>query len=159
MMKDNQRRIVIAVTESCPVRKLWETAIRAADVENASVIALFLPNRRWRRAASLPFTREFSSVGGDAVNFSPARALEIEKETQEAVQRRVEELASAAHSILEFRVLHDDENDGFEELSADDGHTVVASSYLAKHGTLARFEKLHWQIVLVDEPEDPLEAG
>lgn len=154
MKKNERRRIVIAVTESCPVRKLWETATRTVDAQNATLVALFFPNRRWQRAASLPFTREFSSVGGGAVNFSPERAHEIDRETQEKVQRRVEELATATHSMLEFKVLHEEEVNGVEELSSDGGEIVVASSNLAKRGILSRFEKLRWQIVIVDAPEN-----
>lgn len=67
MAKTEMRlRIVIAVTETTPVARLWEAALRLLRDTPAELTALYVQDDRWRRAASLPFTREILRSGGVA---------------------------------------------------------------------------------------------
>ena len=97
MAKSKQsQRVVIALTETSPVPDLWEAAMRAVEGSSAELVAIFLHDERWERAASLPFTREVSLAGGAASDFTAQRAARLLGETAAKMQKNIEELASRA---------------------------------------------------------------
>ena len=54
-------RILIAITEFSPVDLLWQAALKRIGDTPTELLALYFAEDHWRRAASLPFTREISS--------------------------------------------------------------------------------------------------
>jgi hypothetical protein len=59
-----KHRVVIAVTETSPVARLWDAALRLLRESPADLVALYVEDDRWHRVASLPFTREILRSGG-----------------------------------------------------------------------------------------------
>ena len=82
--REGQVRILIAVTETSPVADLWRAALTRREGD-AELIALFLSDDRWHRAASLPFTREISRLGAVA-DFTRQRADQLYRESVERIR-------------------------------------------------------------------------
>ena len=78
-LAESKRRIVIAVTETTPVQRLWGAAMRVLEDSPGELVTLFVAEDRWRRVASLPFTREISRTGRVA-DFTHNRAKQIQKD-------------------------------------------------------------------------------
>ena len=97
--------VLIAVTETCSLTELWRTVTQTVDGSRAEVVALFLHDERWHRAASLPFTREISRVGGTAADFTAQRAEQILADTVSRLQRQMQQLAAEANLPVAFEVL------------------------------------------------------
>ena len=142
--------MVIAVTESCSVRALWKAAIRNVGQSQDELVALFVPDDRWHRAASLPFTREISRVGGGVSDFTRRRAEQLAKDATDRVRRRIEELASVTESAFAFEVLSESDPKRMRKLVGEGQTIVIAPSFLAGQPICAQFEELDWRIVLIE---------
>ena len=155
---DHRQRVVIAVTETCPVRELWKAALRHISGPQAEVVTLYLTDERWYRAASLSFTSEISRVGGTVADFTRRRAEQVAQNAVDRVRRRIEELAAEAGMTLAFEVLTDSESHRVTELAGSERIVLVAPSILVNQPVYTRFEALDWQIVLVDTTEQSNES-
>ena len=102
---DDKLRVLIAVTEASPLSALWRAAMNLMSESPAEVMALFVDDNRWRRAASLPFTREISRVSGAAADFTVQRAEQLNKEAIKRTLQHIEKLASQADLSFAFEVL------------------------------------------------------
>ena len=60
----------ILTTEFSAVAPLWEAALGLLDEAPADFVALIFEDERWQQAASLPFTREISRIGGIVAEFT-----------------------------------------------------------------------------------------
>ncbi len=146
--------MVIAVTESCSVRKLWKAAVRNVGHSQDELVALFVPDDRWHRAASLPFTREISRVGGGVSDFTRRRAEQLARDATDRVRRRIEELAAVTELTFAFEVLSESDPKRISKLAGEGQTVVIAPSFLAGQPIYAQFEELDWRIVLIEAMEN-----
>jgi hypothetical protein len=64
------RRVMLAVTETSPLDKLWQSLIDNLAGSRAEVVTVFVSDDTWRRVASLPFAVEISRVSGARAAFT-----------------------------------------------------------------------------------------
>jgi hypothetical protein len=155
---EDRIRIVIAVTDPSEVGGLWQTAMQRLGEKPSELLALFLSDDRWVRAASLPFTREISRIGGVAVDFTPARAERLSRDIVRSVERSIARLAGEARLPFMFRVLSDAQSQEFVDLVGKGNTLLIASSRLAHQPLYTYIEKADWRIELIDLPEPQPDA-
>ena len=116
------RRVLLAVTEASPVESLWQSLVDAVEDSRAEVVTVFVRDEHWRRAASLPFTREIFRLSGSQAVFTHRRARQISLDTAVRVQQRLEQLASETRLKLSFEVVTEREGD---ELARRERHVLL----------------------------------
>ena len=99
------RRVMLALWETGSLQDLWTAALQHISGGPAELVTVFVRDDRWRRAASLPFTREVPRLGGEARKFTLLRAEQLDREAVAQAEGRVKELASAARIEFSFTVL------------------------------------------------------
>ena len=110
MAKNEMRlRVVVAVTETTPIARLWEAALRLLRESPADLVALYMEDDRWHRVASLPFTREILRSGGVPVEFTRQRAEQVSRERAARVQELIQKLAAESDVKPAFEVLSESE--------------------------------------------------
>ena len=155
MNKTNDRfRVVIAVTESSPLSALWREAMILLHETPAELVALFVDDDRWRRAASLPFTREISRLGGAVADFTVQRAEQVNKEVITRTQRRIEKLASQADLTLKFEVMPESDQKRIEELVGSGQNVLIAPSFIKARPIYAHLTRLNCRIQLIEAIEE-----
>lgn len=150
---DESLRVVIALMESSPVAGLWHAAMQAVSGSPAELIALYLHDERWQRAASLPFTREISTVGGSSSDFTSRRAEQLLATTASHLQTRIEQLATEAGLSIAFEVLPESGQVQARALVGRGKNIVIGPSILVEHPVYAELIQLDLQILLI-ESED-----
>lgn len=148
---DDRVRILIAVTETSPVAELWQAAVERHD-HNAELVALFVSDDRWHRAASLPFTREISRLGAVA-DFTRQRADQLYKESVARIRRRIAELAEQSDLAPAFEELSEKNPARLEELAAGTQSVLIASSLITRDPIYTRIARLDCHIELVESSE------
>jgi hypothetical protein len=151
---DDKVRIVIAVTELTPVRQLWREALQRLRESRAELLALFVADDRWHRAASLPFTREISRASGMDADFTLRRARQVHEEAINRTQDRMQELASEADLALIFKVLGESDQQRIRELVAGSQNILIAPSFMTRRPLFAELQKLDCRIVLIETEEE-----
>ncbi len=146
-------RILIAVTEFSPVSELWQAAMRLADSSQAEYVALFIDDGRWRRAASLPFTREISRIGGVVADFTAERAEQVKTEAVTRTHRQLEQLASDANLVLAFEVLSESNQAHIQELLEVGQDILIAPSFLTNRPVYTHLARLDCQVLLIEATE------
>jgi hypothetical protein len=116
------RRVLLAVTEASPVESLWQALLDAVEDARPAVVTVFVREEQWRRAASLPFTREIFRLGGSQSDFTHRRAQEVSLDTALRVRQRLEQLASETRLELQFEVVTEQEGD---ELARRERHILL----------------------------------
>ena len=116
------RRILLAVTEASPVESLWQSLIDALEEGGADVVTVFVREEQWRRAASLPFTREISRLSGAQAEFTHRRAQQVSVDTAVRVQQQLQQRASETRLKLEIEVVTEQEGD---ELARRKRHVLL----------------------------------
>jgi len=147
------RRIVIVMTESTPVQRLWETAMRTATETPADVLAVFIHDERWERAASLPFTREVSSVGGGSADFTQQRAEQLLAESAAGLRARINRLARKAGRDVAFQVLPESDEALVRNILGQGKSIIVGSRVLAEHPLYVEFTTLARRVVLIESTD------
>jgi len=155
---DDKARIVIAVTELTPVRQLWREALQRLRESQAELFALFVADDRWRRAASLPFTREISRLSGMDADFTLRRASQVHEEAINRTRYRMQKLASEANLALMFEVLPESDQQRIRELVAGSQNILIAPSFITGRPLFAELQKLDCRIVLIEAEEEPDES-
>lgn len=155
---EQRTRIVIAVTEPTEVGSLWRAALQRQGSLPAELLAVFLSDDRWLRAASLPFTREVPRFGGASVDFTPARAERLSRDVVHAVERSLRDLARQARLPFLFRALSDSELQEIIDFVGEGNTILIASSRLVRQPVYAQITKGDWRVELVDVPEEPPET-
>ena len=143
------RRVIIAVTESSPLPELWRMAMQALEDAEAEVVALFLDDERWHRAASLPFTREVSKTGGSS-DFTRQRAEQVYSDTVARLRESVNELASGAGLEIRFEALRESEISGTKRVVEGNENVLIAAADLTEHPVVAELKSLDLRIYFVD---------
>ncbi len=151
---DDRLRVVIAVTESSPLAALWHAAMNLLNESPAELVALFIDDDRWRRAASLPFTREISRIGGVVADFTVQRAEQVHKEAIARMQRRIEQLASKADLAFAFEVLPEPDQKRIQEFVGNDQNVLIAPSFLTTRPDYAHLTQLDCRLLLIEGEEE-----
>ena len=146
-----RRRVVIAVTESCPVSALWREAMSIMSETPADLMALFVDDRRWHRAASLSFTREISRLSGAVAEFTAQRAEELNREAIKRVQQQIEKLAADAKLALAFEVLPESDQKRITALLGAGQNVLVAPSFLRTRPIYAHLARCDCRIMLIED--------
>jgi hypothetical protein len=144
------RRIVIAVTETCPVAALWRAAIDAAGETSAELVVVFVDDERWQRIASLPFTREFPRLGGAAADFTVQRARQLLAESAARVKAEIDRLAAASGRAISFEMLAAADPEKTERLFGAGKHLCITTSSLTRHPLYTELTRLKLDIRFVD---------
>ncbi len=154
MATDSKFRVVIAVTETTPVSPLWHAAMQVLEESPAELVALFVEDDRWRLAASLPFTREFSRIGGTEVDFTRQRAEQISREVVARVHQVIRRLAADAELTPNFEVSRESDRVRIKEIVGSSQNVLVAPSCISNWPIYAMLSKLECRILLVEACEE-----
>jgi hypothetical protein len=150
-------RVVIAVTETTPVTRLWKAALQLLRESPADLVTLYVEDDRWHRVASLPFTREILRSGGVPVEFTRQRAEQVSKERAARVQEMISKLAAEANVQPAFEVLSESDAERLREFIGSHENILVAPSFISTRPIFAMFSEMNCRIELVeaDEEEEP----
>jgi glycine/D-amino acid oxidase-like deaminating enzyme len=154
----DKTRVVIAVTESSPVRQLWRAAMQELRHTRAELLALLVDDDRWRRAASLPFTREISRLSGAVADFTEQRAEQVKKEHLSRTQQRIQSLAADADQSLTFEVLSVSDAKRMEEFIGRGTDILIAPSFITNQPIYAYIAQLDCRILLIEATEEQCES-
>lgn len=149
----SKRRIVIAVTETTPVQRLWGAAMRVLEDSPGELVTLFVAEDRWRRVASLPFTREISRTGRVA-DFTHTRAEQIQKDAVARAQEAIRRLAEKASVEPSFEVLPETDVERLRAFLGSSGNVLVAPAFISSRPVYALISQLDCEILLVEVPEE-----
>jgi hypothetical protein len=152
-------RVVIAVTETTPVARLWETALRLLHEGPAELAALYLQDDRWHRVASLPFTREILRSGGVAVEFTQQRAEQVSRERAAHVQDAIRKLADEANLKPVFETLNESDAERLSQFIGSHESILVAPSFMSTRPVFAALTAMNCRIELVEAEEEGVEPG
>lgn len=147
-------RVVIAVTETTPVTRLWETALRLLREAPAELAALYVQDDRWHRVASLPFTREILRSGGVAVEFTQQRAEQVSRERAARVQDAIRKLADEANLKPVFETLNESDAERLRQFIGSHDNILVAPSFMSTRPIFAALTELNCRIELVEAEEE-----
>ena len=144
------RRILLAVTETSPLTRLWGVVAEHLVDTPGELITLFISDDRWHRAASLPFTREISRIGRTNVKFTSKRAEQIDKDVVDRTRLQLQRLADEAKLQFVFEVLRNHQTSQLHELVGVEHDVLIVPSHLRGWPVYAEFARLNCQILLVD---------
>lgn len=149
--RSSQRRVLIAVTETSPVTELWQAAVeQVADLQTTEVLAVFVSDDRWRRAASLPFTREISRMSGASVDFTRRRAEQVDDDTVRRKRRQIRRLAAESNLSAAFETLSEFDTLRIAELVGAGESLLIAPSLIRLSPIYAELTRLECRIVFVE---------
>lgn len=152
-LAESQRRIVIAVTETTPVQRLWGAAMRVLEDSPGELVTLFVEEDHWRRVASLPFTREVSTTGRVA-DFTNTRADQIQKEAIDRIREAVRRLAKEARLEPSFEIMPESDVERLRKFLDNSGNVLVAPAFISSRPVYSVLSQLECRILLVEVPED-----
>lgn len=159
-MNEKKVRILIAVTGSEQVATVWQAAMRRFRGTGFELHALFVDDDRWRRAASLPFTREFSRLNGTDADFTFQRAEEVNRAAIAQIRQSIEKLAAEADLSFAFEVLPESDERRVAELVAGGRSVLIAPALLTARPVYAHFRRCECEVLLIETsdrktPESP----
>ncbi len=154
MPRNERTRVVLAITESAPIDTLWQVLSKWASRPGTEVVALFIADDRWHRAASLPFTHEISRVGGSPTDFTAQRADHVHRSAIARARALIEQLASSANQSVEFKVLPADEDQAVRDIVDESTEVVIASSLITREPVYTELVRLKCRIELVEDSPD-----
>src|SRR5210317_1878145 len=144
------RRILLAVTETTPLTRLWGVVAEHLVNTRGELTTLFISDDRWHRAASLPFTREISRIGRTNVKFTSKRAEQIDQDVVDRTRLQLQRLADEAELPFVFEVLREHQASQLHELVSVEHDVLIIPSNLRGWPVYAEFARLNCQILLVD---------
>jgi predicted YcjX-like family ATPase len=147
--KSHTTRVVIAITALTPVRQLWREALQHLEESQAELLALFLEDDQWHRAASLPFTREISRLRGTDEDFTSKRASEVHEEAIDRAQRQLQQLAAEADHEVAFEVLRESDQNKVRDIVTETQTVLIVPSGLANRPQFAELAKSGCRIILI----------
>ena len=136
------------------MHQLWREALQRLRESRAELLALFVADDRWQRAASLPFTREISRISGTDADFTLRRASQVHEEAINRTRYRMQELASEADLALMFEVLRESDQQRIRELVAGSQNILIAPSFITGRPLFAELQNLGCRIVLIEAKEE-----
>lgn len=144
------KRVLLVITESSPVEKLWRAVIECIEGVPTEVMTVFVSDDRWRRAASLPFTREISRTSGAIADFTLRRAVRLDEETVADIRAKLGELAADRGLQFVFALLPEHEAARVREIVQVERDVLIAPSVLEGRPFFAELARLNRRILLVD---------
>ncbi len=144
------KRVLLVITASSPVEKLWRAVVECIEGAPTEVMTVFLSDDRWRRAASLPFTREISRTSGTVADFTHRRAARIDEDAVAAARAKLGELAADLGLQFVFALLPEHEAARVREIVQVEQDFLVAPSVLEGRPFFAELARLNRRILLVD---------
>jgi hypothetical protein len=157
--RGSPRRALLVVTETSPVEKLWHALLEDLADAQAEVVAVFVSDDRWARAASLPFTREISRLSGGSEVFTTRRAEQVVGDMVDRVQQRIRQLAEDRQMGLVFEILHVQEPQRIREFVRIEHDVLIAPSMLQYWPDFADLARPERRVVLVDDEEPACPTG
>jgi hypothetical protein len=148
-MSENER-VIIALTEASAIADLWDAAMQVISDTSTELLVVFLHDERWHRAASLPFTREISQVGGSERDFTLQRAEQVLEEKASTLRKSIEERAESAGLTAAFQVLSETDQVRTRTLLASDTNIVVGPSALAQHPVFLELQSIVKRMILIE---------
>ena len=155
----SKRRALLVVTETSPLEKLWRALIEQLADAQAEVVAVYVRDDRWTRAASLPFTREISRLSGGSEAFTVRRAEQVVVDSLQRVQQRIRQLAEDRQMQLVFEILHERETYRIREFVRIEHDILIAPSVLQHWPEFADLARPERRVVLVDDEEPACPTG
>jgi hypothetical protein len=143
------RRVVIAVTESSSIVRLWQAALACRVGATTDLLALFIADDRWHRAASLSFTHEISRIGGTLAVFTPERANRLHREAIRQARRNFDQLAAESRRRISFEVLTQTDTARVEQLAAEPRSALVGPEFILRSPIYDSFVQRRRRVVLV----------
>lgn len=143
-------RVVIAINELSPINRVWSQALQVLEESRAELHVLFVEDERWHRAASLPFTREFSRFGGLISDFTSQRAVEVHKDAVERSHEQLRRLAAESERELAFEVLPEANQQRIRDLVAGAPCVVIVHAVLADQPAFKELRELGCRIVRIE---------
>lgn len=149
----NVRRILLAVTETSSLPDLWHAVTEHLGGEETELVTIFFSDDRWRRAASLPFTREIHRLGGGSADFTLTRAEQLGKDDIAGIQRRLAQFATEAKIRFAFEVSAGQEAVRIQEWLTSQSDVLIAPSSFKGRPIYNEIVRLKCRIRFV-EPAD-----
>lgn len=144
------RRVLLVINESSPLEELWRALLECSEGMPTEVITVFLSDDRWRRAASLPFTREISRLSGLFADFTHRRAERVDEHAVEHLRTKLGELAADKGLQFVFEILSEHETARVQEVVHVEQDILIAPSVLEDRPVFAELARLIHRIMLVD---------
>ena len=157
-LADTPQRIVLAVTETTPVNRLWGAAMRLLEDSPGELVTLYVEEDRWHRVASLPFTREVSRTGRVA-DFTLSRADQIQKDAIARIRAAVHRLAEEARLESRFEILPESDVERLRKFLDNQANVLVAPAFISSRPVYSVLSKLECRILLVEVPEEQDQNG
>jgi hypothetical protein len=147
---DDIRRVMLAITETSPLEKLWQSLVEHVAGSRAEVVAVFVSDDTWRRVASLPFAVEVSRISGARVAFTQRRAEQLGEVAAGRARQRIEQLAAGTGLQLVFEVLTTTEAGQLQRLVDVERDLLIAPSLLEDMPLLSALAVRHRKVLLVE---------
>jgi hypothetical protein len=147
-------RVVIAVTETAPVARLWKAALKLLRESPADLVTLYVEDDRWHRVASLPFTREILRSGGVPVEFTRQRAEQVSREGATRVRELVQKLAAESNVKPVFETLSESDAERLREFIGSHENILVAPSFISTRPIFTMLSEMNCRIELVEAEEE-----
>ena len=147
------QRVALALTETSPLDKLWQTLVEHLAGASAEVVTIFVSDDRWHRAASLPFTREISRLSGTDRDFTRQRAALLHGDLAGRAREQVSRLAAETKLQISFAILSEHEPPEVRRLISIERDVLIAPSILEHWPVFAELARVNRQVLLVDVEE------
>ena len=151
--QEDKRRILLLLTEQSPLQRLWQVVEEHLAGAHNEVVALFISDERWHRAASLPFTREFSRLSGTHRNFTAQRATELDQDIIGQIQASLRELTTKAELEPTFELLAEREIGRIGNYVIVKRDLLVAPAALKNREVFGELTRLSCQTLFVESEE------
>lgn len=153
------RRIMLALSEASSLPHLWRAATEHLADKETELVTVFLKDDRWRRAASLPFTREILRVGGGSSDFTLTRAERLDKEVISGVHSRLQQFATEAKVQFVFEILSEQETIRIRQLLSSEYDVLIAPTSFRKRPIYNEIARLKCQIRFIDAADISAQQG
>ena len=150
---DQVRKVMLAVTETSPLEKLWESLVENLAGSHAEVVTVFVRDDTWHRVATLPFTVEISRISGASVAFTQQRAEQLGEDAAGRMRQRLEQLAAESGLQPVFEVLTTTAVGEVRRLVEIECDLLIAPSLLKDLPLLSELAGRHRQVLLVEVEE------
>lgn len=150
---DQVRKVMLAVTETSPLEKLWESLVENLAGSHAEVVTVFVRDDTWHRVATLPFTVEISRISGASVAFTQQRAEQLGEDAAGRMRQRLEQLAAESGLQPVFEVLTTTAVGEARRLVEIECDLLIAPSLLKDLPLLSELAGRHRQVLLVEVEE------
>ncbi|MGB5256957.1 MAG: hypothetical protein WBN44_06855 [Woeseiaceae bacterium] len=152
-------RIFLAVAEANSVPVLWRAVTEHLRDEDTEILTMIISDDRWRRAASLPFTREILRVGGKTAEFTVTRAEQLDKTTLAVIQQRIRQHARNTNVRFVFETLSEHEAVRIHDPLPRENDVLIAPTSLKGRPFHKHLATLKCRILFVETNEPPQQSG